>query len=73
VAPIGNIFVALIKNTSLALTISVMELGFQYDRLLTTTAQAVPVSVGIVVCYLALALSAGWLFSVLEHRVAMKR
>jgi glutamate transport system permease protein len=73
VAPIGNIFVALIKNTSLALTISVMELGFQYDRLLTTTAQAVPVSVGIVVCYLALALSAGWFFSVLEHRVAMKR
>lgn len=73
VAPIGNIFVALIKNTSLALTISVMELGFQYDRLLTTTAQAVPVSVGIVVCYLALALSAGWLFSILEHRVAMKR
>ncbi len=73
VAPIGNIFVALIKNTALALTISVMELGFQYQHLITETAQAVPISVGIVVCYLALALSAGWLFSVLEHRVAMKR
>jgi glutamate transport system permease protein len=73
VAPIGNIFVALIKNTSLALTISVMELGFQYELLIAETAQAVPVSVGIVVCYLALALSAGWLFSILEHRVAMKR
>ena len=73
VAPIGNIFVALIKNTALALTIAVMELGFQYQHLLTQTAQAVPISVGIVVCYLALALSAGWLFSVLEHRVAMKR
>src|SRR5437868_1301734 len=73
VAPIGNIFVALIKNTSLALTISVMELGFQYERLIAETAQAVPISVGIVVCYLALALGAGWLFSILEHRVAMKR
>ena len=73
VAPIGNIFVALIKNTALALTISVMELGFQYQHLITETAQAVPISVGIVVCYLALALSAGWLFSVLEHRVALKR
>ena len=73
VAPIGNIFVALIKNTSLALTIAVMELGFQYQNLIAETAQAVPISVGIVVCYLALALSAGWLFSVLEHRVAMKR
>ena len=73
VAPIGNIFVALIKNTALALTISVMELGFQYQRLITATAQPVPISIGIVVCYLALALSAGWLFTVLEHRVAMKR
>jgi glutamate transport system permease protein len=73
VAPIGNIFVALIKNTALALTISVMELGFQYQHLIAQTAQAVPVSVGIVICYLALALTAGWLFSVLEHRVAMKR
>ncbi|MEA2501574.1 MAG: glutamate transport system permease protein [Actinomycetota bacterium] len=73
VAPIGNIFVALIKNTALALTISVMELGFQYQRLITVTAQPIPISIGIVVCYLALALSAGWLFSVLEHGVAMKR
>jgi glutamate transport system permease protein len=73
VAPIGNIFVALIKNTALALTISVMELGFQYQHLITQTSQPVPISLGIVVCYLALALSAGWLFSVLEHRVAMKR
>ena len=73
VAPIGNIFIALIKNTALALTIAVMELAFQYQHLLTETAQVVPVSVGIVVCYLALALSAGWLFSVLEHRVAIKR
>lgn len=73
VAPIGNILVALIKNTSLALTISVMELGFQYGHLIAETAQAVPVTVGIVVCYLALALSAGWLFSLLEHRVAIKR
>jgi glutamate transport system permease protein len=73
VAPIGNIFIALIKNTALALTIAVMELAFQYQHLITETAQVVPVSVGIVVCYLALALSAGWLFSVLEHRVAIKR
>lgn len=73
VAPIGNIFIALIKNTALALTIAVMELAFQYQHLITETAQVVGVSVGIVICYLALALSAGWLFSVLEHRVAIKR
>ena len=60
-------------GTPLALTISVMELGFQYQHLITTTAQPVPISVGIVACYLLLALTAGWLFSLLEYHVAMKR
>ena len=73
VAPIGNIFIALIKNTALALTISVMELGFVSSKLITDTAQPVVVLLGVTACYLALALTAGWLFSVLEHRVAMKR
>ncbi len=73
VAPIGNIFVALIKNTALASTITVMELGFEYQLLITATAQPVPVALGTAVCYLVLALSAGWLFSVIEHRVAIKR
>jgi glutamate transport system permease protein len=73
VAPIGNIFVALIKNTALALTISVMDLGFQYQHLTHETAQPVPILLGTAVGYLALALTAGWLFSVLEHKVAIKR
>jgi glutamate transport system permease protein len=73
VAPIGNIFIALIKNTALALTISVMELGFVSTKLIADTSQPVAVLLGVTACYLALALTAGWLFSVLEHRVAMKR
>jgi glutamate transport system permease protein len=73
VAPIGNIFIALIKNTALASTISVMDLGFVTDRLINETAQPVAIFLGAVGCYLVLALSAGWFFSVLEHRVAIKR
>jgi glutamate transport system permease protein len=73
VAPIGNIFVALIKNTALASTISVMDLGFVTDRLINETAQPVAIFLGAVGSYLILALSAGWLFSVVEHRVAIKR
>ena len=73
VAPIGNIFIALIKNTALASTISVMDLGFVTDKLITETAQPVAIFLGAVVGYLILALSAGWFFSVLEHRVAIKR
>ena len=37
------------------------------------TAQPVAIFLGAVGCYLVLALSAGWFFSVLEHRVAIKR
>jgi glutamate transport system permease protein len=73
VAPIGNIFVALIKNTALASTISVMDLGFVTDRLINETAQPVAIFLGAVGSYLILALSAGWFFSVVEHRVAIKR
>jgi glutamate transport system permease protein len=73
VAPIGNLFIALIKNTALASTISVMDLGFVTDRLINETAQPVAIFLGAVACYLILALSAGWIFSVLEHRVAIKR
>lgn len=73
VAPIGNIFIALIKNTALASTISVMDLGFVTDKLINDTSQPVAIFLGAVICYLILALSAGWFFSVLEHRVAIKR
>jgi ABC-type amino acid transport system permease subunit len=50
-----------------------MDLGFVTDRLINETAQPVAIFLGAVVCYLILALSAGWFFSVLEHRVAIKR
>jgi glutamate transport system permease protein len=73
VAPIGNLFIALIKNTALASTISVMELGFLTEKLINETAQPVVILLGSAACYLALALTAGWVFSVMERRVAIKR
>jgi glutamate transport system permease protein len=73
VAPIGNLFIALIKNTALASTISVFDLGFQTERLINETAQPLAILLGSSVGYLALALTAGWVFSVIEHRVAIKR
>jgi glutamate transport system permease protein len=73
VAPLGNLFVALVKNTALASTIAVMELGFQYQDLISKTAQPVAILFGAAVGYLALALTGGWVFSLIEHRVAIKR
>src|SRR2546421_3063522 len=73
VAPIGNIFIALIKNSSLASAISVMELAFVAEKLITDTAQPFAVLLGTAAAYLVLALPAGWLFRVIERRVAIKR
>jgi glutamate transport system permease protein len=73
VAPIGNLFIALIKNTSLASTISVMELGFVTDKLINETAQPVALLFGAAVAYLVLALTASYAFQAIEHRVAIKR
>src|SRR5437879_11064634 len=53
VAPIGNIFVALIKNTALASTVAVVELGRVYTDLITSTAQPVTILLGTAVCYLS--------------------
>jgi glutamate transport system permease protein len=73
VAPIGNIFVALVKNTALASTVAVVELGRIYTDLITSTAQPVTILFGAAVCYLSLALTGAWIFSVIEHKVAIKR
>ncbi len=73
VAPIGSLFIALIKNTALASTIAVMDLGLVTDNLINSTAEPIIVLIGAAIAYLTLALSAGWLFSVIEQRVAIKR
>jgi len=73
VPPLGSVFIALIKNSSVALVIGVQELTFQANHLAQATAQAIPVYLGAGVVYLLMALPSGWLVSVIEHKVAFKR
>jgi glutamate transport system permease protein len=73
VAPLGSVFIALIKNSSLASLVSVAELTFEADRLNTHTARPIPVFLGAAAAYLVLALPAGWLVGQLERRTAVKR
>jgi glutamate transport system permease protein len=73
VAPVGNIFIALVKNSSIAITISVAELTGVADRLNTDTARPVQVFLGAAVAYLILTIPAGIGFGALERRVAIKR
>ena len=73
VAPLGNLYIALTKNSSLASLIAVHELTKVAELLNTETAQAIPVFLGAGAAYLLLTLPAGFLFGAVERRVAVKR
>lgn len=73
VPPLGNLFIALVKNTSLASVISVHELTFQSKRLITDSAQGLLVFFGTALAYLLLTLPAGWIVGRIEARAAIKR
>jgi len=73
IAPLGSLFIALIKNSALAALISVHELAGNTEELLRTTARPIPVFLGSAVAYLALSLPSGVVVSRLERRLAIKR
>ncbi len=73
VPPLGNLFIALVKNTSLASTISVFELTFVSKRLITDTAQGLLIFFGTAIAYLLLTLPAGWAVGRIEKKAAFQR
>jgi glutamate transport system permease protein len=72
VGPIGSIFSALIRNTSIALVISVHELMFVTNKLSNDLAQP-SVYFGAAIGYLVLTIPSGFAFEALERRVAVRR
>jgi glutamate transport system permease protein len=73
VAPLGSLFIALIKNSSIALVIAVKELVFVTDSLANETAQPIPVYLGAAAAYLILTVPSGVVIGFIERRVAIKR
>lgn len=73
VGPIGSVFIALTKNSSIASVISVLELSKMSENLITETARPFPVLIGSGIAYLILTLPSGFLFGALERKVAFKR
>ena len=73
VAPLGSLFIALIKNSSLAALISVAELAGNAQTLISETDQPVPIFLGTAVAYLALTIPSGFVVARLERRFAVKR
>ena len=71
VPPITNDSLNLLKNSSVALTISVAELTFQTRQIETYTAKAIEALTAGTLIYLVLCVSIAWIMSVLERRYAI--
>ncbi len=74
VPPLGNVLIALEKNSSIAAAFAVTELTAVGKRLATANPEAViPVLVGVAVAYLVLTVPTGLLVGWLERKVAIAR
>lgn len=74
VGPIGNIFIALIKNSSVAGGVIAVPELFRTTQLITNeTAQSVAAFIGAAVAYLILTIPSGFAFQAIERRVAVRR
>ena len=73
VAPIGNIFVDLVKDTSIAYTISVIEITGTASNLVSRYAKPVETFIAAGAAYMVLTIPLGIYFRKLESRKAIKR
>jgi glutamate transport system permease protein len=74
VPPLGNVWIALAKNTSIAAGFAVTELTASLQRLANVNAdQLLAVFAAVVAGYLVITLPSAWLIRVVENRVAIVR
>ncbi|MFC7386924.1 amino acid ABC transporter permease [Sphaerisporangium rhizosphaerae] len=73
VQPLGNIFIMLTMNTSLAAAVGVVELTAAANRVNLVEARPIPIFVGAGVAYMLLSSLAGFVTGVLERRLAVHR
>ncbi|MET8145967.1 amino acid ABC transporter permease [Sphaerisporangium sp. NPDC005288] len=73
VQPLGNIFIMLTMNTSLAAAVGVVELTAAANRVNLVEARPIPIFVGAGVAYMLLSSLAGFVTGVLERRLAVRR
>jgi len=74
VPPLGNVWIALAKNTSIAAGFAVTELAAALQRLANQNAdQLLVVFLAIVAAYLIITLPSAWLIGVIERRTAILR
>ena len=73
--PLGNVFIAMIKNSAIVGAFGVVGDLYYVGQTLTGSRgyAAIPVLLGVTACYLLLTLPAGGLVAYLERRVAIAR
>jgi glutamate transport system permease protein len=74
VPPLGNVWIALAKNTSIAAGFAVTDLAAALQRLANQNAdQLLTVYLAVVLAYLIITLPSAWLIGVIERRTAILR
>jgi glutamate transport system permease protein len=73
VQPLGSLFIALTKNTSVATVIGVPEIIYRTDSLNTSLSEPLWLFAGAGVAYLILTLPSGLVVGWIERRVAIVR
>jgi glutamate transport system permease protein len=73
VAPLGSVFIAMIKNTSVAIVVGVLEAAAQMKQMFEDVGGTVPVFLGFAIGYMVLTLPTGYFFGWLAKRMAVAR
>jgi glutamate transport system permease protein len=73
VPPLGNLLIALTKNTSLAAAVGVLDITARAGKLSTSSAQPVPVFIAAALAYMVLTVPMGIGVGIFERRVAIAR
>ncbi|MCQ9164484.1 amino acid ABC transporter permease [Arthrobacter sp. STN4] len=73
VRPLGNVYITMVKNTSVAALVGVAELTFLTDKLAVDQASPFLIFAGAAISYLVLGLAVGRLVAALDRKVAFSR
>ncbi|GAA4492414.1 amino acid ABC transporter permease [Actinoallomurus oryzae] len=73
IAPLGSVFIAMIKNTTVALAAGYFEASAQMKQMFDTYGGTIPIFLGFAIGFMVLTLPTGFFFGWLSKRLAVAR
>jgi glutamate transport system permease protein len=73
IAPLGSVFIAMIKNTTVALAAGYFEAAAQMKQMFDTYGGTIPIFLGFALGFMVLTLPTGFFFGWLSKRLAVTR